>query len=117
MKNGVFTRAQAGRGERLYASYCANCHAADLSGGDLAPALAGEQFASNWNGLPLRDLLERIKTTMPQDSPDSLSGQQYADILAFMLQTAGLPPGQSELPPDAAALEKIKYSAGEAAPR
>jgi mono/diheme cytochrome c family protein len=36
---GIFTKEQASRGEALYAQRCARCHAPDLAGGEIAPAL------------------------------------------------------------------------------
>lgn len=65
----------------------------------------------NWDGLTLGQLFERTKTSMPQDSPDSLSRLQYVDILAFILQKSDLPAGSSELPPETAALSSIRFVA------
>jgi mono/diheme cytochrome c family protein len=109
--DGVYAPGQANRGERLYANYCANCHGAELSGGDLAPALVGGEFSANWNGSTLGELFERIRTTMPQDSPESLNRQQYADIVAFILKKSDLPAGPSELSPEAAPLNAIRFVA------
>ena len=49
--NGIYTEAQAARGEPLYAQNCASCHGPELTGGEMAPGLAGTGFASNWDGL------------------------------------------------------------------
>src|SRR5262245_45606731 len=65
---GVYTVEQAQRGEPLYSQYCASCHGADLSGGEMAPALTGGEFASNWNDLSLGELFERMRISMPQNS-------------------------------------------------
>src|SRR5262245_15664623 len=104
--NGVFTPAQAYRGRDAYGQHCMNCHGVNLAGlprevryqgeSPFTPALVGEQFASNWNGLSLGRLFERIKNSMPQQSPGSLPRQTVADILAFMLEQAGYLPGTSE---------------------
>src|SRR5215467_1034807 len=96
--DGVYTDDQAKRGEGLYSQYCASCHGPDLAGGEMAPGLTGGEFSSNWNDLSLGDLFERIRVSMPQNSPGSLSRQQNADILAFMLSKANVPAGSSELP-------------------
>src|SRR5213594_1141716 len=53
----------------------ASCHGPDLTGVDVAPALTGTEFASNWNDLSLGDLFERIRIGMPADKPGSLSRQ------------------------------------------
>lgn len=108
---GVYTEAQAKRGEALYSEFCAACHGADLTGGEMAPALASPEFSSNWNDLSLGDLFERMRISMPQNSPGSLSRQQNADILAFMLSKASVPAGATELPGETEALKGIKFVA------
>ena len=107
--DGVYTKEQATRGEALYSAQCASCHGADLAGAEMAPALTGIEFSNNWNGLPLRDLFERIRTTMPQNDPQSLSGQQTADILAFVLSSGSYPAGQAELPNQAERLTSTVF--------
>ena len=69
--DGIYTEEQAKRGRALYSETCAACHAADLSGGEMAPALAGTDFMSNWNGLSVDDLFERIKVTARRVRIDS----------------------------------------------
>ena len=36
------------------------CHGQDLMGGEMAPALSDGQFRSNWDGVPVGELFERI---------------------------------------------------------
>src|SRR6266581_5889025 len=107
--DGVYTEEQANRGEMLYARRCARCHAADLTGGEIAPALNNAEFKSNWSGLSVDDLLERIKVSMPQDDPGSLSRQQTADIVAFVLFKNGFPEGKTELAREAEVLKGIRF--------
>ena len=109
--DGIYTDAQAKRGEATYTEFCATCHGGDLSGGEMAPSLVGGEFASNWNDLSLGELFERMRISMPQNAPGSLSRQQDADILAFMLSKAGVPAGQTELPTQAEVLNAIKFIA------
>ena len=109
--DGVYTEDQAKRGEPLYSQYCASCHGPDLSGGEMAPGLTGGEFSSNWNDLSLGELFERMRISMPQNSPGSLSRQQNADILAFMLYKASVPPGTTELPTQTEILNTIKFMA------
>jgi len=71
--------------------------------------LAGADFKSDWNGQTADDLFEKMQTSMPADRPGQLSREQNADILAFLLSSNGFPAGQKELPPDAAALQKIRF--------
>ena len=70
----------------------------DLSGGDLAPALAGPGFVARWGTRSLGELVDYMRSVMPLNSPGGLSAQQNADLLAFMLRRANYPPGAKELP-------------------
>ena len=95
--DGVYTEEQAKRGEPLYRQKCASCHGDKLTGGESAPPLAGGQFLSNWNGLTLDVLFERIRLTMPSDNPAKVGRLPKADILAYMLSMNRFPPGKIEL--------------------
>ena len=108
VRDGVYTEEQAKRGEAQYLQSCGPCHGASLGGGEMAPSVAGPDFISNWNGLTVGDLLDRIRTTMPQDAPGSLSPQQNADVLAYMLSVSKFPAGQTELARQPDMLKAIK---------
>jgi len=105
----VYTAAQAGRGEKLYAEQCAQCHGEGLTGVEMAPPLTGDMFNSNWEGVPLSDLFERIRMSMPQNKPGSLTRAQTADILAHMLKVGGFPAGEQELDGQPGALTGTKF--------
>jgi mono/diheme cytochrome c family protein len=109
--DGVYTLEQAKRGETLYAEKCSSCHGPDMAGGEMAPGLAGGEFTSNWNDLTLGDLFERMRISMPQNAPGSLSRQQNADVLAFVLHKGNYPPGQAELPTQTEMLNMYKFLA------
>lgn len=109
--DGVYTEEQAARGNTGFTAHCASCHGASLGGTGEAPALAGPQFLSDFDGLSLGDLFDRIRTTMPQDNPASLSRDAYADILAFLLKANGVPPGARELDRRSEYLKAIAFSA------
>jgi mono/diheme cytochrome c family protein len=109
--DGVYTDAQAKQGQGLYNDKCSSCHGDTLMGGESAPALAGGEFTSNWNGLTLGDLFERIRTTMPQSRPGSLSKEVNAQILAYMLSVNQFPAGKTELPQQTEVLKEIKIDA------
>ena len=95
--DGVYTDEQAKRGESLYHLRCAQCHGDKLTGGESAPPLTGGQFLSNWNGLTLDVLFERIRTAMPSDNPARVGRVAKADILAFVLHMNRFPVGKTEL--------------------
>jgi len=104
---GVYTEAQATRGQETYRQQCAGCHLDSLGGADMAPALAGEAFMTQWNELTVGDLFDRIRISMPQDTPASLPRQTYADIVAYILKSNAFPAGSAELNHDIAELKKI----------
>ena len=106
--DGVYTEEQSKRGQPIYVDKCGSCHSSDLTGGESAPPLAGGQFMSNWEGLSAGELFKRMKESMPQNKPGSLSGQDNADILAYMFQVNGFPAGKTELARQPEALANIK---------
>jgi len=110
--DGVYTEEQARRGEALYFERCVRCHGPSYMGGtDGAGALIGPTFNGNWNNVPLDQMLDRVRLTMPQDKPASLSRQQTADALAFLLSINKMPAGKIELPRQAEMLNLIQYKA------
>ena len=104
---GVYTDDQAKRGKAQYVKSCAACHLDDLSGGDRTPPLVGDMFLSNWADRTAGDLFDRIRTTMPQNDPGSLSREACLDILTYLLQANEYPAGQQALEDDAEALRHI----------
>jgi S-disulfanyl-L-cysteine oxidoreductase SoxD len=115
--DGVYTDEQARRGQPLYHDACSVCHGDSLKGSGETPALAGNTFLSNWNGLPLGDLFERIRRTMPQDKPSRVNRQQKADILAYLLSCNEFPVGKTELPHQTEFLNEIRFDATKPDPK
>ncbi len=109
--DGVYTSEQAGRGETLYKAECASCHSSTLEGSGQIPPLAGSEFLNNWDDQTLADLFDKMQTTMPADGPGRLSGQQNADLLAYLLQFNKFPLGASELKGDMDLLRHIYFEA------
>jgi S-disulfanyl-L-cysteine oxidoreductase SoxD len=106
---GIYTEEQSTRGKALYSQECASCHGGELTGGEMAPPLAGGEFMAGWDGLTVGDLFERVRISMPQNAPGSLSGQQNADILAFVFNANKFPAGTTEMPKEAGILKQIKF--------
>jgi mono/diheme cytochrome c family protein len=107
--DGVFTDEQAKRGNAVYTKECASCHGDALEGMGEAPSLSGGEFAAAWNDLTLNQLFDRIQKTMPQSAPGSLSREQYAEVIAHILQKNGAPAGKTELPSNMTGLGEITY--------
>jgi quinoprotein glucose dehydrogenase len=82
--------AQAAAGGITYGSLCANCHGADRHGGEGGPALVGDTFVSKWRDQP-GALFDKIRTSMPPNTPGMLSDEQYQNLTVFLRTAAGLP--------------------------
>jgi mono/diheme cytochrome c family protein len=113
VKEGVYTPAQAQQGKILYDQKCASCHGSMASATpDMAPLLNDYVFQAAWNGRSLGDLFDRIRNTMPQNEPGTLSPQHTADIVAYLLSANQLPPGSAALDSDVEALKEIRFDTG-----
>jgi mono/diheme cytochrome c family protein len=108
---GIYTSDQAGRGESAYRARCASCHGVSLDGTDDGPSLAGRDFRQDWNGANVADLFEKIQFTMPANGPGRLTGDQDADILAYILKFNGFPAGSSALPTSVDDLRGVRFVA------
>jgi S-disulfanyl-L-cysteine oxidoreductase SoxD len=108
--DGVYSSAQAKRGQVLYAKACASCHRENLEGHSPTPSLAGEEFRDRWDGQTLDDLFEKMQVTMPADHPGSLSREDNGAILAFILQANDMPAGERDLPTESDSLAKIRFT-------
>jgi mono/diheme cytochrome c family protein len=103
---GLYSKAQAERGQQLYQARCATCHGAAMGGG-LAPPLTGSAFLAVWGGQPVGQLTSKILKTMPPDDPGKLTLQQAAELVANLLQKSNFPAGSADLPADEKALSAI----------
>jgi mono/diheme cytochrome c family protein len=106
--SGVYTDAQADQGASLYKTHCVACHGDSLTGGEQVPALRGVSFGATWESVPLSDLFERMRKTMPPGKSGVLSRQEYLNVLAYMLKMNGMPAGAA-LASDQAALAAIVF--------
>jgi mono/diheme cytochrome c family protein len=106
--DGVYSKAQADAGKAGYAAKCASCHGDALTGGEMAPPLAGGDFMANWNGLTVFDFFDRVRKTMPLGKEGSLNRQEVGDITAFILNSNGYPSGSAALPTQDEILKMIK---------
>lgn len=115
--DGVYTEEQARRGLLVYQQECQRCHGANLGGMEMAGPLVGPVFTSNWNGVNMGDMLDRVRMSMPQDRPGTLSRQRIADVLAYMLSANRYPAGKSELVRQSDYLRPILFEATRPASR
>lgn len=98
----LYTKAQAEQGKQVYAQNCAACHGDQLQG-KTAPAIAGAAFLKKADllGWSVADLRTIIVTQMPRSNPGSLSPDQYAAVIAFLLGKDCYPAGQDKFPSQA----------------
>ena len=109
--DGVYTAAQAKRGSTTYRDHCVQCHGGQLDGTGEAPPLSGPEFLSHYDGLTVGGLFDRTRKTMPHNAPGSLSRNEYADVIAFVLKFNGFPEGAKELDRRSEYLQGIEFHA------
>ena len=90
--DGVYTAAQAQRGEGVFRAVCSECH---------EPADWTDQgFLNRWNEDSVFRLWYYIFERMPHGNPMTLSRVQVTDALTYIFQLNGLPTGTAELGTD-----------------
>ena len=105
---GVYTEAQAARGDTLFQKFCLSCH---------TPAFhADQQFRMNWFGRPVFELFKILKTTMPEDNIGGLSDDEYTRVIAYILKLNGFPAGADSLRSDSLEQKRIRISPADGAP-
>ena len=107
--SGVYTDAQAEQGAAVYKTHCVSCHGDSLSGGEQVPALRGVTFGATWESVPLADLFERMRKTMPPGKSGVVTRQEYANVLAYVLKMNSMPAGSAPLPSESTALASITF--------
>jgi mono/diheme cytochrome c family protein len=96
VNDGVYTAAQADRGNVAYQRFCIGCHEGQDADG---PELAGKVFMDRWREDKLEVLSSFIKTSMPGNVPGSLDDATVADLMAYILHENAFPAGDKELTP------------------
>ena len=106
---GVYSAEQATRGRDVYAGMCQSCHT--------TASHTGVAFKNTWSGRPLSELFGYVRERMPKNDPGSLSPEEYADVIAYLLRLNQMPAGQAELLPDSLALKTIRIDTVSSGPR
>lgn len=105
--DGVYTEDQYLAGRAVYAKNCVSCHGNRARGGPGGPGIVGRVMNDKYLDAPLSAYFDYMRSTMPKGAQGSLTGQDYADILAFVLNMHGAPAGEQELTDDPALLDAI----------
>ena len=101
VNDGVYSKAQAKVGEKLYADNCLLCHDKQY----FRPVL------KRWEGQSLTILFTVMSTSMPESNPGFMTEKEYVDILAYILSLSRYAPGESELDYKDGALNDITVAA------
>src|SRR3989442_1383765 len=108
--DGVYTPAQAARGEAVFPIACRGCHR------ELPPRVAraanGGRFMDAWTEDSLESLFTVIKNSMPRDAPASLPDAAYTDVVAYILQLNAFPSGSAELQPGTLGSVRVQAKGG-----
>ena len=92
-----FTAAQAESGQAKYKEVCQICHGSSLANGQFGTPLRGSFFRDKWKGKSLGELQQFMYEKMPPDKVMSLTPDQHADLLAFILSRNDMMPGETPL--------------------
>lgn len=98
---GAYTAKQATQGEVTFRNVCGNCHGIS--------EFNGPTFRKTWSGRPVYALFDQLRNTMPLDNPGGLAPEEYAAVIAYVLELNQYPAGSSELPIADSALKKITF--------
>jgi S-disulfanyl-L-cysteine oxidoreductase SoxD len=92
--DGVYTAAQANRGQTVYEQSCMRCHGEDMTrSGDV---LVGTKFMDEWREDSLQGLFTTLRISMPRNAPQSLTDDEYLDVVAYLLQVNSFPAAPTE---------------------
>ena len=89
---GAYSAAQATRGKALYTDQCVACHGEMLEG-VVGPPLTGDDFLADFGGHSVKEVVDKVQNTMPQQAPGTLTHAQAIDLTAFILQSSKYPAG------------------------
>ena len=109
-RDGVYTAEPAEQGKVIYQKQCASCHQDTLEGKGKNAPLIGDVFLNKWKDQTMADLFMKTNTTMPAASPGSLTPDETARALAYILQMNKFEPGKKELPTDPDGLAAIQIA-------
>ena len=110
-RGGLYTSTQAELGASLYEDQCYSCHG-DLAAfvPEMAALLADHTFRNRWTGRSLGELFTLIREEMPQDAPGTLSAEETANLLAYIMRGNRFPVGDGPLSDDPEQLHQIPFT-------
>jgi mono/diheme cytochrome c family protein len=103
VSKGVYSAAQAERGEKVFQKVCVECH-------ELGEFMEG-LFDKEWLGKTLFDFFDLVKTTMPDDKPGTLNSEDVLDVIGYIFKLNAYPAGSADLPADPEKMKQIQIDA------
>ena len=100
--DGVYSASQASKGHDEFEWTCVKCH----RGGE-GPPVTGPEFLNRWVGHTVGELFAKVRKSMPEDDPGSLTDTQYINLVAYLLEANGFPAGSADLTPDSKLLHFV----------
>jgi mono/diheme cytochrome c family protein len=107
VKDKVYAKDQADRGEKSFNQVCAKCHLFDGPITKDGPPLGGDVFITKWDGKSVFEMAVGIRLNMPPDGSVALDESETADLVAFILKSNGFPAGDRALKTDVSAKNLI----------
>lgn len=89
---GIYSAAQAARGEIAFDEVCAQCHTTS--------EFRGRTFQRNWGRRTVYSFFRTVRSTMPDDNPGGLDEQTYLDVVSYVMRMNGHDAGPAEMLPD-----------------
>ncbi len=89
---GIYSAAQAARGETAFDEVCAQCHTTS--------EFRGRTFRRNWGRRTVYSFFRTVRSTMPDDNPGGLDERTYLDVVSYVMRLNGHDAGPSEMSPD-----------------
>lgn len=89
---GIYSAAQAARGEIAFDEVCAQCHTTS--------EFRGRTFQGNWGRRTVYSFFRTVRSTMPDDNPGGLDEQTYLDVVSYVMRMNGHDAGPAEMLPD-----------------
>lgn len=84
--------ASVASGQAVFEAECSRCH---------VPVDMNARVRATWTGRTGGDLFNFIRTTMPAETPGSLTNDDYLHLTAYLLQNGGVPVAGGTLTADA----------------
>lgn len=102
-----YTQEQADAGRSFYRDTCQICHGSTLANGQFGTPLKGNLFRDKWKGKSVGEIEQFMFEKMPPDKVMSLTPEQIANALAYILSRNDLMAGSMPLSGDYASQQGL----------